>query len=400
MKFDKANIKICVVGLGYVGLPLVTRLGKSFSVIGYDINEKKIAELKEGRDRNGETSKKLIVNKNIDYTDDPKKIASTNFIIITVPTPVDEAKRPDLEPIIKACQTIGQNLSPGSIIVLESTVYPGVTEEICVPVLEKSSGLKYMKDFKVGYSPERINPGDKVHTVDKIVKVVSGCDNQALSIIKLVYSRVTEAGTFSAKSIMVAEAAKVIENTQRDINIALMNELKLIFDRLDIDINDVLAAAKTKWNFLYFYPGLVGGHCIGVDPYYLAEKAKMMGIYPEMILAGRKVNDSMAKYHASKILRSLIKKNILINKAKILILGATFKPDVKDIRNSKVKDLANELESYGCQINICDPMLAEARKIFNYKNIKLDSISKEKYDFVILAVKHKSLEKVKFDYQI
>ena len=398
MEFDNKKIRICVVGLGYVGLPLATTLGKSFLVVGYDIDEKKIAELKKGKDRNEETSKELIVNKNIDYTCDSKKIASTNFIIITVPTPIDEAKRPDLEPIIKACQTIGQNLSPGSIIVLESTVYPGVTEEICVPILEKTSSLKYKKDFNVGYSPERINPGDKIHTIDKVVKVVSGDTPKTLAVIARVYGSITK--IFKAKSIKAAEAAKVIENTQRDLNIALMNELKIIFDKMGLDINDVLEAAKTKWNFLPFYPGLVGGHCIGVDPYYLAEKAKSVGIHPQLILAGRRVNDGMASYHAGKIIKLMINKNINIKKAKVLILGATFKPDVKDLRNSKVKDLADELRDYGCQINICDPVLAEARKIFNYKNINLDSISKEKYDFVILAVNHKSLERVKFDYRI
>jgi len=397
MKPDNKNIKICVVGLGYVGLPLATALAKHYPVIAYDINKNKIEELKRGLDSNGETKKNLIINENIDYTFDPKKISSASFIIITVPTPVDEFKRPDLTPIIKACQTIGKNLSSGSIVILESTVYPGVTEEVCVPILEKTSGLKYKKDFNVGYSPERINPGDKIHTIDRVVKIVSGDTPKTLAVIARVYGSITK--IFKAKSIKAAEAAKVIENTQRDLNIALMNELKIIFDKMDLDIIDVLEAAKTKWNFLPFYPGLVGGHCIGVDPYYLAEKAKSIGIHPQLILAGRRINDSMASYHAGKIIKLMISKNINIKKAKVLILGATFKPDVKDLRNSKVKDLADELRKYGCDVEFFEPMV-DKKEIWGYENIKKNKIKSKVCDLVIKAVNHKKIGKIQFDYEI
>jgi len=394
---SKNKIKVCVVGLGYVGLPLATALAKHYSVIGFDINKDKIGELKKGYDRNNEVGKSLILNKNLKFTTNPKVIKDYNFIIIAVPTPVDKAKHPDLTPVIKATQTIGKNLSSGSIIVLESTVYPGVTEEVCVPILEKESNLNYKKDFNVGYSPERINPGDKVHTIDKVVKVVSGDTKKSLKIIAQVYGSITK--IFKAKSIKAAEAAKVIENTQRDLNIALMNELKIIFDKIGLEINDVLEAAKTKWNFISFHPGLVGGHCIGVDPYYLAEKAKTLGIYPQVILAGRRVNDDMAKYHAAKIIKAMIKKDISIKGARVLILGVTFKPDVNDIRNSKVRDLADELKSYGCLITFFDPML-EASTIWGYKNVKKSQLSPEKFDFVIKAVPHKKLKGEKFDYEV
>jgi len=393
----KNKIKICVVGLGYVGLPLATALAKHYSVIGFDINKDKIEELKKGYDRNNEVSKSLILNKNLKLTANPKVIKGCNFIIIAVPTPVDKAKHPDLTPVIKATQTIGKNLSPGSIIVLESTVYPGVTEEVCVPILKKESGLNYKKDFNVGYSPERINPGDKIHTIDKVVKVVSGDTKKSLKIIAQVYSSITK--VFKAKSIKAAEAAKVIENTQRDLNIALMNELKIIFDKMDLEINDVLEAAKTKWNFIPFHPGLVGGHCIGVDPYYLAEKAKTLGIHPQVILAGRRVNDGMANYHAAKIIKAMIKKDINVKGARVLILGVTFKPNVNDIRNSKVKDLADELRNYDCLITLFDPML-ETSRIWGYRNIKENEFSSKKFDFIIKAVPHKKLEKIKFDYKI
>ena len=395
---SKNKIKICVVGLGYVGLPLATALAKHYSVSGFDINKDKIEELKKGHDRNNEVNKSLILNKNLTFTADSRAIKNCNFIIIAVPTPVDEAKHPDLTPVVKATQIIGKNLSTGSIVVLESTVYPGVTEEICVPILEKESGLKYKKDFNVGYSPERINPGDKVHTIDKVIKVVSGDTPKTLSTVGQVYGSITK--VFRAKSVKAAEAAKVIENTQRDLNIALMNELKIIFDKMDLEINDVLKAAKTKWNFIPFHPGLVGGHCIGVDPYYLAEKAKTLGIHPQVILAGRRVNDSMANYHVSKIIKAMIKKNIIVKGAQILILGATFKPDVNDIRNSKVKDLADELKSYDCLITFFDPML-ETSRIWGYQNIKENEFSSnKKFDFIIKAVPHKKLERIKFDYEI
>ncbi|PIT97710.1 hypothetical protein COT77_00060 [Candidatus Berkelbacteria bacterium CG10_big_fil_rev_8_21_14_0_10_41_12] len=390
-------MKICVVGLGYVGLPLATALAKNYSVVGFDINWSKIKELKTGYDRNNEIKKSLILNKNLNFSADSKKIKGCNFIVIAVPTPVDQAKRPDLTPVIEAAKTIGKNLSSGSIVVLESTVYPGVTEEVCVPILEKTSGLKYKKDFNVGYSPERINPGDKIHTIDKVVKVVSGDTSKTLVVIAQVYGSITK--IFKAKSIKAAEAAKVIENTQRDLNIALMNELKIIFDKMNLDIADVLEAAKTKWNFLPFYPGLVGGHCIGVDPYYLAEKAKILGVHPEIILAGRRVNDGMASYHANKIIKAIIGKGIVVKSSRILILGATFKPDVKDMRNSKVRDLADELRKYGCDVEFFEPMV-DKKEIWGYENIKKNKIKSKTYDLVIKAVNHKKIGKIQFDYEI
>ena len=397
MKSNRKDIRICVVGLGYVGLPLATALARHYSVIGYDLDEGRIKELGRGIDRNGEVKKKLILNKNINYTSEPRKIFSARFIIIAVPTPVDKANRPDLSLIVKACQIVGKNLASGSIVILESTVYPGVTEEICIPVLEQVSGLKYQEDFNVGYSPERINPGDKIHTVDKVIKVVSGDTPETLATVAQVYGVITK--VFKAKSIRAAEAAKVIENTQRDLNIALMNELKIIFDKINLDINDVLEAAKTKWNFLPFYPGLVGGHCIGVDPYYLAEKAVSVGIHPQLILSGRRVNDSMAGYHVSKVIKLLIDKGVSVKGAKILILGVTFKPDVKDLRNSKVKDLADELKDYGCKIKFFEPMV-NREEIWGYENVRKNQIMSKDYDLIIKAVNHTKIGKMKFNYEI
>lgn len=402
MKIAKKRnkIKICVVGLGYVGLPLAVALAESYEVIGFDIDTKKIEELKRGYDRNREVESKDLLKERLLYTNNETLLKKCNFFIITVPTPITPAQEPDLSPVISACKIIGKNLSRGSTVVLESTVYPGVTEEVCVPILEKESGLTYLKDFKVGYSPERINPGDKIHTIDKVVKVVSACDKESLNIISEVYSKVTKAGIFKAKSIKVAEAAKVVENIQRDINIALMNELKIIFDRMGINFNDVLEAAKTKWNFIPFYPGLVGGHCIGVDPYYLIYKAKTIGIYPQLLLTGRQINESMAKYHSNKIIKILIKRGMKIKNAKILILGVTFKPNVKDIRNSKVEDVIKELKSYGCKIEVCEPMLGEKKKIFGCRNIKLEEINYKKYNFIIKAVNHKAFTNFKSSYSI
>jgi len=394
------EIKICVVGLGYVGLPLAVALAENYEVIGFDIDKKKIEELKKGYDRNGELESKTLIKKKLLYSNNQALLKKCNFFIITVPTPVTIAQEPDLTAVISACKIIGQNLNKGSIVVLESTVYPGVTEEVCVPILERESGLTYLKDFKVGYSPERINPGDKVHTIDKVIKVVSGCDKESLDIIAKIYGQIAKAGIFRAKSIKVAEAAKVIENTQRDINIALMNELKIIFDRMGIDINDVLEVAKTKWNFISFYPGLVGGHCIGVDPYYLAYKARVLGIDPQMILAGRRINDGMAKYHADKIIKTLIDRKFRVKGAKILILGATFKPDVKDTRNSKVQDIIKELKNYGCKVDICDPMLEEKKEIFECKHIIKSKIDRKKYDLIVKAVNHSNLKNIKADYLI
>ena len=336
------EIKICIVGLGYVGLPLAVAFGKQSKLNGFDINKKRIAQLLKNIDSTKEVASKDIKKAKITFSDNPKIISQSNFIIIAVPTPIDKYKNPDLKPLLGASKLVGQYMKVGSIIVYESTVYPGCTENDCVPVLEKYSGLKFGKDFEVGYSPERINPGDKINTVDKIVKVVSGSNQKTLNIVASVYEKIIKAGVHKASSIQVAEAAKIIENTQRDVNIALMNELKMILDKADIDYEEVLKAAGTKWNFLKFTPGLVGGHCISVDPYYLTQKAQRLHHNPQMILAGRDINDNMAKYEAKQIVSYLHKNKIKAKK--ILILGATFKPNITDTRNSKIEDLIQELK--------------------------------------------------------
>jgi UDP-N-acetyl-D-galactosamine dehydrogenase len=347
--------RIAVVGLGYVGLPLAVHLAKYFSVIGYDADPKRVQELVSGYDRTREIDKEDLVRAKVTFTDDPKSLHLSRFIIVAVPTPVDSQNIPDLGLLVSASETAGKHLAPGSCVVYESTVYPGVTEEVCVPILEKTSGLKLGVDFTVGYSPERINPGDKTHTLDKIVKIVSGSDDETTRLLSSVYGKVTEAGIHLASSIKVAEAAKVIENTQRDLNIALMNELAIIFQRMGINTNSVLEAAGTKWNFLPFRPGLVGGHCIGVDPYYLTFKAQSFGYYPEVILAGRRINDGMGKYVAERTVKTLMRAGKQIQGTKVAILGLTFKEDVPDIRNTKVMDIVKELQDYGIEVNIHDP---------------------------------------------
>jgi len=331
------KIKICVVGLGYVGLPLAAAFSKFYEVNGFDVNKKRIEELREGIDRTGEVKSEELTKAKINLSNDPNVISESNFIIIAVPTPIDEYKKPDIRILLNASATVGKNLKKGSIVVYESTVHPGCTERDCIPILEKESGLKYLKDFKIGYSPERINPGDKVHKVENIVKVVSGCDKETLDIVAEVYSKIIKAGVYKAPSIKVAEAAKIIENTQRDINIALMNELKMIFDKAGINWKEVLEAAGTKWNFIKFTPGLVGGHCIGVDPYYLAHEAERLGHNPQIILSGRRINDYMAEYEAARMIKYMINKGLSIKGINILVLGGTFKPNVPDTRNSKVK---------------------------------------------------------------
>jgi UDP-N-acetyl-D-galactosamine dehydrogenase len=381
--------KICVVGLGYVGLPLALEFGKKAEVNGYDIDEKRISELKRGHDRTLEISATELKGSKINFTSDPGIISESDFIIAAIPTPVDKSKRPDLGLLKEAARTIGKNLRKGSTVVFESTVYPGVTEDVCVPIMERESGLKCGKDFKAGYSPERINPGDKQHTVVNIVKVVAGCDKESLEAIAKVYETIVKAGVYKAPSIRVAEAAKVIENVQRDINISLMNELKIIFDKMGIDTEEVLSAARTKWNFLDFRPGLVGGHCIGIDPYYLAYKAEIDGHHPEMILAGRRINDDMPKYVVSRIMDDMISKGIHIKGAKVLVLGASFKPDVKDLRNSKIEDVVKGMVSHGCSVHICEPMVDDQKKIFGCANISQKECEKNNYDYVVLAVKHK-----------
>lgn len=390
------DVTICVVGLGYVGLPLAVAFGKICDVNGFDVNKTRIEELKNGIDNTGELSADNIKESDINFSFDPSIIKDSNFIIIAVPTPVDEANKPDLSILLDATSIVGKNLSKDAVVVYESTVYPGCTERDCVPVLEKASGLKFKTDFKVGYSPERINPGDKEHTVEKIVKVVSGCDDETLDKIASVYSKIVKSGVHKASSIKVAEAAKIIENTQRDINIALMNELKIIFDKAEINWKDVLEAANTKWNFLNFRPGLVGGHCIGVDPYYLAYEAKRLGKHPEIILAGRKINDDMAKYEAGRVIKFMLNQEVQVKDSKILILGGTFKSNVPDIRNSKVKDLIKELKSFGCKIDICEPLIN--KDLFGCKNVNVEKT--DGYDLVIKAVNHDVFKTIKFDYEI
>lgn len=381
---------ICVVGLGYVGLPLAVELSKYFPVTGFDINRSRISILKSGKDPNGEVDDATLSSAHLDYSADPAVIKGADFVIVAVPTPVDAHNNPDLTPVVSASSTVGKNLKKNAIVVYESTVYPGVTEDDCVPVLAKESGMKWKKDFFVGYSPERINPGDKNHRFATITKVVSGDTAETLEKVAAVYGAAVKAGIYKASSIKVAEAAKVIENTQRDINIALMNELKIIFDKMGISTREVLAAAKTKWNFLPFEPGLVGGHCIGVDPYYLAYKAEEIGHHPQIIMAGRRINDAMGRYFGRELIKKMIEKRISIRDAKVLILGITFKEDVPDIRNSRVLDIMRELKDFGVIMETWDPVAdpTEVKHEYGIDIIKRVPASGS-YDGVVLAVKHK-----------
>lgn len=387
-KIKRGEEKVAVVGLGYVGLPLAVAFGKKIPVIGFDINERKIINYKKNCDETNEVDMADFLDADVEYTCDPQKLRDARFHIVAVPTPIDKNCRPDLSPVISASKVVGKNLASGSIVVYESTVYPGVTEEICVPILEKESGLICGIDFFVGYSPERINPGDKEHTVSKIVKVVAGQNVETLNIIAGVYELAITAGIHKAPSIKVAEAAKVIENTQRDLNIAFMNELSIIFDKMEIDTQAVLEAAGTKWNFLNFKPGLVGGHCIGVDPYYLTFKAEEIGYHPEVILAGRRINDSMGKYVAEKTIKYLIKAGKNVKNAKVLIMGCTFKENVPDMRNSKVFDVINELREYEVDVVVSDSIVNEADYL-NAHNVELmDFKSVCDIDAVVLTVPH------------
>lgn len=354
-EIESKKAVVSVVGLGYVGLPLAVALGKKIKVIGFDISDSRIQKLKKHQDPSEELTVDELKNTTVDYTSDPARIKEAKFIIVAVPTPIDTAKIPDLSLVLSACELIGKNLCKGSVIVFESTVYPGVTEEICGPALEKHSGLKCGIDFKLGYSPERINPGDREHTLESIVKVVSGEDDDTLELAADVYGLVVAAGVHKASSIKVAEAAKVIENTQRDLNIALMNELSIIFNRMGIDTKEVLEAAGTKWNFLKFSPGLVGGHCIGVDPYYLTHKANELGYKAEIILAGRHINDNMGKHVAENTVKLMIHSDVAIKGSRVAVLGLTFKENVADIRNTKVIDIINELKSFGVEVIVSDP---------------------------------------------
>lgn len=389
---------IAVVGLGYVGLPVAVAFGKKNSVIGFDINPKRIKELKENHDRTNEVTTEDLKVSDVEFTDSIDTLSQADFIIVAVPTPINKHNQPDLTPLISASKTVGKALKKGTIVVFESTVYPGATEEECVPVLEENSGLKAGEDFFVGYSPERINPGDKEHTFETITKVVSGQTPEVLDIVADVYGSVVKAGVHKAPSIKVAEAAKVIENTQRDVNIALMNEFAVIFDKVGIDTNAVLAASGTKWNFLNFKPGLVGGHCIGVDPYYLTHKAQELGHHPEIILAGRRINDNMSKHVASNIIKELLKKGINVQNASINLLGLTFKENCPDLRNTKVIDIVRELEDYGMKINVND---VEADNETAKALYDIDLVSKENLpetDALIFAVPHRDYLENKSEY--
>ncbi len=383
-------LRIAVIGLGYVGLPLAVGFGRKLPTLGFDINAARIGELRQQRDHTLETTpEELAGATQLAFSDDPSDLARCNVFIVTVPTPIDRAKRPDLGPLKAASRTVGEAISRGEVVIFESTVYPGATEEVCVPIIERTSGLKFNRDFYAGYSPERINPGDKQHKLDTILKVTSGSTPEVADFVDALYRRVVSAGTHKASSIKVAEAAKVIENTQRDLNIALINELAVIFHRLGIDTLDVLEAAGTKWNFLPFRPGLVGGHCIGVDPYYLTHKAQEIGHHPEVILSGRRINDSMGRHVAERVIRLMLEKRIHVAGAKVLVLGLAFKENCPDLRNTRVIDIIDEFRACHADIDVCDPWVdaAEARREYG-----VDLVSEPRpgsYDAMVLAVAHR-----------
>ncbi|MFW6239842.1 MAG: nucleotide sugar dehydrogenase [Thermodesulfobacteriota bacterium] len=382
--------RIAIIGLGYVGLPLAVHLARHYEVVGYDLDPKRVRELTDGHDRTLEATDEELAGVDVQFTDDPAILSQCRLIIVAVPTPIDRHRIPDLVPLRGASETAGRRMSPGSCVVFESTVFPGATEEICVPIMERESGLRLGADFTVGYSPERINPGDREHSIDSIVKIVSGWDEATADLLTEVYGTVVKAGLHRASSIRVAEAAKVIENTQRDLNIALMNELAMIFERMGIDTQEVLAAAATKWNFLPFRPGLVGGHCIGVDPYYLTFKAESLGYHPDMILAGRRINDGMGKFIAERTVKMMIRLGKQVRGARMAVLGLTFKEDVPDLRNTRVVDIIHELEDYGIEVMTHDP-LADPEEAEKYFGIRLRTLSElNGVDGVILAVTHRT----------
>lgn len=384
------DIKIAVIGLGYVGLPLAVEFGKHRSIVGFDINAERIAALNGGTDHTLEVSdEELAQAKHLSYSCSIDDLKDCNFFIVTVPTPIDDYKQPDLTPLIKASEAIGTLLKKDDIVVYESTVYPGATEEVCIPVLERVSGLTFNQDFYAGYSPERINPGDKEHRVTNILKVTAGSTPKVADFVDEVYNLIITAGTHKAASIKVAEAAKVIENTQRDVNIALINELAVIFNKMDIDTQAVLEAAGTKWNFLPFRPGLVGGHCIGVDPYYLTHKAQAIGYNPEIILAGRRLNDSMGEYVVTQLVKTMIKKRIQVEGAKVLVLGLSFKENCPDVRNTKIIDIVDELEEYNIEVDVYDPWVDASEAEHEYGIAPISEPSAGQYDGIILAVAHK-----------
>ncbi|HPI79431.1 MAG: nucleotide sugar dehydrogenase [Cyclobacteriaceae bacterium] len=389
--------KIGIIGLGYVGLPLAVEFGKVVDVVGFDIDKGRIGELEKGHDRTHEVdTDQLKEAVKLAYSSDMKDLKEANYYIVTVPTPVDEFKKPDLRPVESASRTVGKVLRKGDIVIYESTVYPGCTEEVCVPLLESESGLKFNKDFYCGYSPERINPGDRQHRVTTIKKVTSGSTPEIAEKVDRLYKKIIKAGTHKASSIKVAEAAKVIENSQRDLNIAFVNELALIFEKVGIDTHEVLEAAGTKWNFLPFKPGLVGGHCIGVDPYYLTYKAEGLGYRPEVILSGRRINDNMPVYIANAVIKLMAKNDLPINKSRILVLGVTFKEDCPDIRNSKVADVVKELQTYGALVDVFDPH-ANAKEVSHEYGLKLIEALKEKYHGIVLAVGHQEFKDLDWD---
>jgi len=388
-----ADLKIAVIGLGYVGLPLAVEFGKKVPVVGFDIYQKRIDELRNGQDHTLEVSPEELKQAiHLSYSANLEDLKNCNFFIVTVPTPIDDYKQPDLTPLIKASTSIGQVLKKGDVVVYESTVYPGATEEDCIPVLEKVSGLKFNQDFFAGYSPERINPGDKLHRVTNILKITSGSTPEVGEFVDQVYNLVIEAGTHKATSIKVAEAAKVIENTQRDVNIALINELAVIFNKMGIDTEAVLQAAGTKWNFLPFRPGLVGGHCIGVDPYYLTHKAQSIGYHPEIILAGRRLNDGMGAYVITQLVKAMIKKKIQVEGAKVLVLGLSFKENCPDIRNTKIIDIVNELTEYNIDADVYDPWVDASEAQHEYGITPVAKLEQGQYDAVILAVAHEQFK--------
>lgn len=387
------HIKVAIIGLGYVGLPLSVEFGKKLAVTGFDINQKRIDELQSGHDSTRETDAAALKEaKHLTFTTDPDAIQKCNCFIVTVPTPIDEHKRPDLTPLIKASETVGKVLKKGDIVIYESTVYPGCTEEDCVPVLEKHSGLKFNVDFFCGYSPERINPGDKEHRVTTIKKVTSGSTPEIANLVDALYNEIITAGTHKADSIKVAEAAKVIENTQRDLNIALINELAIIFNKMGIDTESVLKAAGSKWNFLPFRPGLVGGHCIGVDPYYLTHKAQEIGYHPEIILAGRRLNDSMGPYVVSQLVKAMTKKRIHVDGAKVLVMGLAFKENCPDLRNTRIVDIVKELNDYNCNVDVYDPWVDPAEAKHEYGITCIEQPDTGTYDAILLCVAHEQFK--------
>ncbi|EOD79078.1 UDP-glucose dehydrogenase [Grimontia indica] len=392
------NVKIGIIGLGYVGLPLAAEFGKKYTTIGFDINSKRIQELVNGHDSTLEVSdRELKESTLLSYTCTSGDLKACNVYIVTVPTPIDEHKQPDLSPLVRASEMLGQVISKDDVVIYESTVYPGATEEVCIPVLEDVSGLKYNDDFYAGYSPERINPGDKEHRVTNILKVTSGSTPEIATKVDELYKSIITAGTHKASSIKVAEAAKVIENTQRDVNIALINELSIIFSKLEIDTLEVLEAAGTKWNFLPFRPGLVGGHCIGVDPYYLTHKAQSIGYHPEMILAGRRLNDGMSAYVVSQLVKKMLMKRIHVEDSNVLVMGLTFKENCPDLRNTKVVDIVSELKEYNVNVDIADPWCSSSEAQHEYGLTLVEDIKKNHYDAIILAVGHAEFKEIGAD---